>query len=195
MRRGKKLTIENWILTTTCTARTFIILLLNRPFCNEFESLPFSLFYLSLFLTYLTLKKNLFFNFNEMRLTKERKQSTYYCVWVFLELDLQKICRFLRKIIFFFIDVCVCIPFHKMKMHSDIQLDKISRNTSSKLHFIKKNLMFTCIRIQWIIKKELHRLYEIPMLSYSLHITICNRLWNAWKRERERGIKIDANIK
>lgn len=160
MQREKKLTIENWILTTTCTARTFIIQLLNRPFCNEFESLLFSLLYLSLFLAYLTLKKNLFvfFYFNEMRLTKERK-STYYCVWVFLELDLQKNVDFWERLFSSSSTYVFCIHFHKTKMHSDIQLDKISRNTSSKLHFItEKIIMFTCIRIQWIIKKELHRL-------------------------------------
>lgn len=111
--KGKK-QIENWILTTTWTARAFIIQLLKRPFRNQFESFPFSLsLLLQIFLTsffYIfiichlkcDLKKYFFSYSNEMRLTKEKKSTYIVCVFFLSELDLQKEkCRFLRKFIFF----------------------------------------------------------------------------------------------
>lgn len=108
----------NWILTTTWTARTCIIQMLNRPFCNQFDShsLSFS-FVLTLFRTYLIWQTNLIFSsFQWYAINKREKKSTYDCVWeCFLELDVQKPADSWERLFSF--SSCVCIHFLRNKMH------------------------------------------------------------------------------
>lgn len=168
--KGKKLTIENWILTTTWTARTFIIQLLNRPFCNQFESFSLSL---SFFPPLPDLKKESVFLFQWNAINnreREREKSTYYCVKVFLELDLQKNVDFWERL--FPSSSYVCIHFLKMKMHSDLTGQNVLKIMKHliKIALHKKIIMLTyngSLKRNYIVFTARSCLYEIPMLSHT----------------------------